>query len=143
VELEREDALRGHEGDFLGDHPAHRGATDVRLPNPELLEQAESLSSHPGDGVGDIGRIALAGAAVIQRDDPVLAGEGRRLKRPGRVVATPAHDEHQRLGARGTSLLIEEADAVDGDLGHGELSERESCPSHQPSPQRGEGDERR
>ena len=119
VQPERPHAGRVPKGELLRDHAAHRGAADVRAPDPERVHQPDHVRGHPRDRVGRLRHVALAGAPVVERDHAMLGREGRRLQRPRGVVTAPAHDQHERRGVGCAGLLVEEADAVDLDVGHG------------------------
>ena len=100
VQPERAHPVRVAQGQLLGDHPAHRGAADVGAADPERVQQARHVGGHAGDGVGRGRHVALAGAAVVERDHAMLGCEGGRLQRPRGVVPAPAHDEHERRARR-------------------------------------------
>ena len=60
---ERAHALGMLDGERLGDHPAHRGAGDVRALDPEVVEQPGRVVGHVGERVGGGGLVAQQRAA--------------------------------------------------------------------------------
>ena len=59
--------MREADRDRLGDHAAHRGADDVRLVDPEVVEQADAVAGHVGERVR---RMAVALGELEQRRRP-------------------------------------------------------------------------
>ena len=118
--------------EHLGDHPAHRGADDVRRLDPEVVEEPGRVVGHVVERVGE----AVAGAeehrqpprrrrqqpareprvAVVEPDhpEPALGEQLAEPVVPGDQLHAEPHDQDQRLAVGIADLLVGDLDPVRG-----------------------------
>ncbi len=115
VQLQRAHTRGMPQRDLLGDHAAHRDAAHVRTGDAEHVHEPHGVVGHHRRGVGSVGRVRLADAAIVEGDHAVLRGEGGDLQAPREVIAAEAHDEHERVA--GARLDVKHLDVADADGG--------------------------
>ncbi len=93
---------------------AHREADDVRLRDPEVVEDAPDVVRGPALGVrGRVFRnVGGRVAPRVVRERAVASAEERQLQAPARRVSRELVDEDERRP--GAGLLVEEAEPVVG-----------------------------
>ena len=127
---------------LLGDHPAHRGAHDVRRVDPEGVEHADGIVRHVGERVGRFDRLACHGCAeqghhvglaglvepgrqadiTVVEPDHVVARTGEESAEvfgPHDQLGAQAHDQEHRRIRRVAELLDLDVDSVGLDLPQG------------------------
>ena len=98
-EHEGGDPLRRRQHEPPHHHPAHRVAEQPQIVEAGGVDDVADVGSEPveGVGVGVVGIVALAVAAVVERDDAVVARED--VDMVGEVLlgtAEPVHQEQRR-----------------------------------------------
>ena len=128
------------DGDRLHDHPAHRGADDVRRRDLERVEQPDGVGGECRERVRRLDRLTAdelgverhhvgrvtgrfrreADIAVVESDDaePSIEEFADESGRPQRHLRTETH--HEQGGGRvvGAEALVTDVDVVDGNGGH-------------------------
>ena len=57
------------QGEFLGNHPPHRDAKDMRPEDAEMAQQTRRIRRHHGKRVDRVGFVAIPRAPIVERDD--------------------------------------------------------------------------
>jgi hypothetical protein len=91
--------------EFLRDHAAHGNAEDLGLGDVERAQQIACVIRHLLDGVGALGFVAHAGAAIVEVD-ALEAGQHRERRQPCDAGHAESHDEEQRF-AIAESIVVE------------------------------------
>ncbi len=118
-QVQRAHAIRPRERQLLRDHAAHRHAEHVGAVDAERVHEAERVAGHHARRVRVIRSVALAHAAVVERDHPIQRGELGHLKRPRRLIAAEPHDR-ARAARRSPHILVVHLDVPDPHLRHRE-----------------------
>ncbi len=109
-ERRRKEPIRLAHHQMSRDERAHRESDDVRAADVEVIEQPHDVAGHLGAVGGGIpGLSALAMAAAVDRDHPVIArkaGKHARVDPVAVAVARVAVDQHDGR----TASLIDVAD---------------------------------
>ena len=96
-EHEALDAVGVRERDLLGGHAAEARADDVRPRHACLVEHRGGVGRELRDGVRPGRDLALADAAVVEREDAVAPRESFARRPPARArVAEPLDEQHRR-----------------------------------------------
>jgi len=77
---------RMFDGEKLSDNAAHGVATDDRLLDVQMLEQGDRVAGKHANGIFLHRFARLAGAAVVEHDDPMIAREFRDLVKLPRLM---------------------------------------------------------
>jgi hypothetical protein len=97
------DPIRMHDGDLLGDHPAHADTEDVRSFHFDGVQEADGVVFHLVNAVRARGLVASASAPVIEGYHLAALGQFlRQDKNPVEDVNAQAHDEE-----KGVSLAVD------------------------------------
>src|SRR5947209_9707600 len=104
-------ALRTANGEFLGNHSAHRDSHDVGRIDARRIEDCFGIGSHRCEAKGPNRHIALAYPAVVQKDCARVPRKKRAEFSPHREREAQAHDEKQRF-SRAVILPVDTHAAV-------------------------------
>jgi len=117
AEGQRFDPLRIAQGELLSDHPTHGDAKDVRLVDPQAVDDADGIVGEQRHRVRGIRLITLTDSAIIKDDRAKVLSEGGNVPAPADRTNGEAHDENQRLAT--AMFFVIDIDPVSAEVRHG------------------------